>query len=263
MLMSDHSRFAYELNKLILGTSLSPEDIVVELNRRSFPLPMRTFSYWLQGYFLPRSEAAFQLVAILENILKVSDNRLSDALLEDLSSGASFVPGEFAEVDFAGTPPPTVRFPATFNETVDWEANLIQKVVRDEVYLSADHKSARFKATILARVPSVPNPTFFFQLLYKDGIEPGREEIFYDLAGVTVKAKNIVEEGDVTVCSVEFALPDDVVPGDVEVCELREVLQRLRHLGELVVPEVDAAQLLQPREVGERGKSVLVEPEPL
>jgi hypothetical protein len=74
------------LNRILDSTSFSSEVIVSELNRQGFPLPLRTFNYWLQGYFLPRSESAFQLVAILENICGVTDNRLSDALLEDLSS---------------------------------------------------------------------------------------------------------------------------------------------------------------------------------
>ena len=148
-----HSRFASELNKLLGETSLSPEDVIVELSRRSFPMPLHTFSYWLQGYFLPRSESAFQLVGVLERIFGVSDNRLADALLEDLSSGNSFVPGESVQSAIIGDAPRRLegtRFSTTADSTSDWEANLIQKVVRDEVRLSADLEYARYKVTILA-----------------------------------------------------------------------------------------------------------------
>ncbi|MBR6458723.1 MAG: hypothetical protein IKS49_01005 [Actinomycetaceae bacterium] len=214
--MVEQSHFARELNESLRRTSMSPEDVVVELNRRSFPLPLHTFSYWLQGYFLPRSEAAFQLLDILEHILSISDNRLADALLEDLSTGASFVPGEFTEAEAVVASPPNMRFSNLIDEdTIDWEANLIQKVVRDEVHLSADLRYARISVTILARVPSVPNPSFFFQLLHEDGLETGREEYFYDISGMTLKEKDVFEEDGKTICSAQFVLPDDVIPGDL------------------------------------------------
>ena len=75
--MAERSRFARELNAMLKETSLSAEDITVELTRQGFPLPLRTFSNWLQGYFLPRSDAAFRLVSALESICGVSDNRQS------------------------------------------------------------------------------------------------------------------------------------------------------------------------------------------
>ncbi|MBR6458725.1 MAG: hypothetical protein IKS49_01015 [Actinomycetaceae bacterium] len=199
---------------------MSPEEVVRELTMLSFPVPLHTFNYWLRGYFLPRSESAFQLVGILEHILGISDNRLSDALLEDLSSGSSFVPGEFVPSENIAMPPPPKRlearrFSSTADESIDWEANIIQKVVRDELYLSADHKYLRYKVTILARVPSVPDPTFFFQILHEDGITTGREDYFYDISGMSLKKQDVFEENGMTICAAQFALPDDVIPGDL------------------------------------------------
>lgn len=184
----EHSQFATELNRLLGATSLSAEEAVAELNRQGFPVPQHTFSYWLQGYFLPRNESAFQLVAILENFFGVSDNRLSDALLVDLSSGFSFVPGENVQAEVMSAPAEYKRFFDSVYDSVDWEATLIQKVVRDEVFLSADHKYQRHKVTVFARVPSVPNPTFFSQILHETGVAAASDEVFYDLSGITLKS---------------------------------------------------------------------------
>lgn len=212
----EHSRFASELNKLLEAAPLSPEEVTVELNKQGFPVPQHTFSYWLQGYFLPRSESAFQLVAVLESIFSVSDNRLADALLEDLSSGASFVPGENSQAEVASSPVEHERFSSSADVSVDWESIVVQKVVRDEIYLEADRKYLRHKVTILARVPSAPNPTFLFHLsLERDREFPGKEDVFYDLSGVTLKKCEIVEENGRIIYVAQFALPDDVVPGDL------------------------------------------------
>lgn len=213
-----NSHFARALNKVLEEASLSAEDIVVELNKHGFPLPARTFSYWLQGYFLPRSDSAFQLVSILENVCGVTDNCLSDALLQDLSSGASFVPGTGGAADLVGTSPSndSARFITVADRTIDWEANLIQKAVRDEIWISADYKYTRHKATVLARVPAVPNPTFVFQLIYDQYETVGGDDYFYDLVGLKLKKQEIFEEDDgAVVCAAQFALPDDVVPGDL------------------------------------------------
>lgn len=191
--MKEHERsyFAHVLNEVLERASLSVEDIVGELNKHGFPLPLHTFNYWLQGYFLPRSDSAFQLVAILENFCGITDNSLSDALLRDLSSGSSFVPGESAQSDLGALPfdlKEKTRFTTVADRTVDWEANLIQKAVRDECYVSSDYKYVRHKATALTRVPAVPNPTFVFQIIYARGEEPGSDgQYFSDLSGIKLK----------------------------------------------------------------------------
>lgn len=218
MTTGERSRFTSELNAVLETVSMSAEDIVDELNKCGFPLPLHTFNYWLQGYFLPRSSSAFQLVAILESVCGVTNNRLADALLHDLSSGASFVPGDSAQSGLVGSAVPEVmekRFSGG-DSAIDWEANLIQKAVRDEIVVSADHKYLRHKTTVLARVPAVPNPTFVFQIRYAPGEMPGSGGNFYDLSGITLRTVENFEDNDgVTVCSAQFALPDDVVPGDL------------------------------------------------
>lgn len=216
--MAERSRFAYELNKMLDETSMSAEDIVEELNERGFPLPLRTFSYWLQGYFLPRSDGAFQLVSILENMCGMEENVLSDALLHDLSSGASFVPGEYVESETFGAPSRKSvdsRFSSAAARAIDWEANLIQKAVRDEVSISADYKHTHHKVTVLARVPAVPDPTFVFQLLYEphERVVPG-DEYFCDLSGITLQKQEVfTQEDGSAICVTKFSLPDSAVPG--------------------------------------------------
>ncbi|MBR6458717.1 MAG: hypothetical protein IKS49_00975 [Actinomycetaceae bacterium] len=214
----ERSYFAQELNDILAGISMTPEDIVRELNKQGFPLPLHTFSYWLQGYFLPRSDSAFQLVGTLEGICGITDNRLSDALLHDLSSGASFVPGADASSELVGSVPSdaSTRFATVADRMIDWEANLIQRAVRDEIWISSDYKYTRHKATVLARVPAVPNPTFVFQLIYEPYETVGGDDYFYDLAGIELKKQELFDEGDgIRVCAAQFSLPDDVVPGDL------------------------------------------------
>lgn len=213
---SQSSYFAYELNDILEKTSMSAEDVVSEANKRGLPLSLHTVHYWLQGYFLPRSNSAFQIVAILESIFGISDNRLSDALLQDLSSGSSFVPGGSADSEVVGTFPETAqgtRFSTVADRVIDWEANLIQKAVRDEMVVSADRRSIRYAVTILARVPAVPNPTFVFQIMYDEDDEVGSD--FYNLSGMELRKREIFEEEGMPVCAAQFALPDDVVPGDL------------------------------------------------
>ncbi|MBR6458720.1 MAG: hypothetical protein IKS49_00990 [Actinomycetaceae bacterium] len=218
--MAENSRFAEELNKILKETSMSPEEAVLEFKKHGLPVPLHTFNYWLQGYFLPRSESAFQLIAMLEGVYGITDSRFSDALLEDLSSGASFVPGEAGDDDFQSALPPNIGhkidpYLDEAGKTIDWEANLIQKVVRDEVILNADRTYSRHTATILARIPAVPNPTFVFQLLYEPGARPGTESHFYNVTGMSLRKQEIYEQDDMIICSTLFALPDDVVPGDL------------------------------------------------
>lgn len=242
--MPKQSRFAEELNKMLEETSMSAEDVVAQLNKYGFPVPLYTFAYWLQGYFLPRFESAFQMVSALEGIYGITDNRFSDALLEDLSSGLSFVPGESTESGFFATPPAdfNYKFSPYFVEpekTIDWEANLIQKVVRDEIYVSADRTHDHLKTTVLARVPSVPDPTFVLQLLYVPGESPGDGEYVYDLSGIEIRKQEIYERDDVIICATRFSLPDNVVPGDLHTLSYSwdEYLQAPREkIGERLLP---------------------------
>ena len=216
--LAEQSRFAYELNKAFNESSLPIEDVVTELNNRGYPMPLRTFNYWLQGYFLPRSESAFQLVATLESVLGVTDNCLANALLRDLASGSSFIPGDSEQSRLVGSAASAnmdARFP-TGNSVIDWEANLIQKAVRDEIWINADRTHFRHKSRALALVPAVPNPTFVFQIHYGHGERLGSDDAFYDLSGMKLRTLERFEDSDgTTVVSAQFALPDTAVPGDL------------------------------------------------
>lgn len=213
---NNRSFFAHELNKILNNTSMSAEDVVSEINRHGFPLPLRTFNYWLQGYFLPRSENAFQLVSIIEVITEITDNRLSNALLQDLASGNSFVPGESVTAEhFVSPVSEDTRFFTTIDASTDWESILIQKAIRDEAVVSADLKKVRYKSTVLARVPSAPNPTFVFQLIHEEGISNDGDDYLYDLVGIELKKQEIFEEDGLTVCATHFTLPEGTAPGDL------------------------------------------------
>ena len=214
--MAEPSHFAREINALLEQSSLSAEDLVADLNKRGFPLPLDTFNYWRQGYFLPRSDGAFQLISIMESICGGHGNRLSDALLYDLSSGASFVPGHYIAPESSTPPTLNTRLTRIADKAIDWDANLIQKAVRDIGWISADYRKARFTTTVFAHVPSVPNPTFVFQLLLTPHEPVPTEDYFYNLSGMTLQKQEIFREDDGTIsCVTQFSVPESVAPGDL------------------------------------------------
>lgn len=213
------SRFADELNAVLENISMTPSEVVAALVDQGFPLPEHTFNYWLQGYFLPRFDSAFQLVSVLESLCDVSDHRLSDALLQDLSSGASFVPGDLASDSFVPTVPKTLgdrdsRF-ALLDGTVDWDADLVRKVMRDEVWVNSDFTHFRYRFTVLARVPSVPNPSLTVSVSYHEGYSPGGNEYIYDIEGAILGKQEIRKEDGVHVFGAQLYLPDTAVPGEL------------------------------------------------
>lgn len=220
MKASQHSFFADELNRMLEKSSFSSEVIVGELNRRGFPLPLRTFAYWLKGYFLPRFESAFQLVDALENICGVTDNRLTDALLHDLSLGASFVPDRLDDQFFVPTPPATMNDARSqrlkiLDEKVDWSADLVRTAIKDDVYVNEDFTKFRHRVTVLAVVPDVENPSLTISSVYEPGERPIGDEHFYDIRGARLGKQGSYEEDGLAVHGVQLYLPDTVVPGEL------------------------------------------------
>ncbi|MBR5951615.1 MAG: hypothetical protein IKZ87_09340 [Actinomycetaceae bacterium] len=224
------SRFANELNIALEEASMTPEDLVTALNRRGFPLPPKTLSYWLQGYFLPRNDTAFALVADIEDILDIRQSALSEALVQDIISGGSFVPGEFTAGSVAPPPAPEGTLESHFaflNENIDWEADLVRKVIHDDVTISVDWKHRWYKTTVLARVPSVPNPSFTVCVAYDDGDKPGGAEHFYGVEGARMGKMESYTEDGVSVFGLQLYLPDGVVPGE---------MHRISYAWDLVIP---------------------------
>lgn len=223
--MVESSRFAEELNAMLKETSMSAEEVVTELNKYGFPLPLHTFSYWLQGYFLPRSESAFQLVSTLERICGCSDNRFADALLYDLCSGKAFVPGE--QVASAVVNLASQRRPAKIaghlddyfdnvEEATDWDADMIRRVIKDEIRISSDYKTAIHKVTNIALIPQAPNPAMKVSWLYEKGDKPLDGEYVIDVQGAYISQQTVEEKDGVITFSMNLALDDaDIIPGQL------------------------------------------------
>lgn len=221
---SSASLFARELNKYLETTHLSPADAVATLNEEGFPVTHKTFSYWLQGYFLPRSEAAFQMVTILENMYSIPGNVLSNALLYDLSSGKAFVPGESLSSEVIDLQ--AVKTPAKIaghlddyfedvEETTDWQADLIRRVVKDEIRVSDDYRTAIHKTTNIALIPQVPNPSLKVAWIYEEGDKPLGEEYVMDVQGGYISQQSVEEKDGIVTFSMSLAVDDDVIPGQL------------------------------------------------
>ena len=217
---SEHSQFARELNSALGNNSFSPEIVVKELNRRGFPLPLRTFNYWLQGFFLPRFESTFRLISALENILGVTDSRLSDSLLHDLSTGRYRIPRDFDRKTIVGTPPKLLgnsseRFFTIIDGKVDWSADLVRKAIKDEIRINEDFTEFCHSVTVLGLVPDAPNPSLTISTIYEEGENFLGEDSFYDIKGARVGKIDSYKEDDVTVYGIQLYLPDGLIPGQL------------------------------------------------
>lgn len=222
---SSVSLFARELNKCLKASHLSPADVVASLNDDGFPVTDKTFSYWLKGYFLPRSEAAFQVVASLEDICSIPANTLSNALLYDLSSGKAFVPGESLSSEVIDLP--AVKTPAKIagylddyfdavEEATDWQADMIRRVIKDEIRISDDCKTAIHKTTNIALIPQVPNPSMTVSWIYEEGDSPLDGEYVLDVQGAYIRQQKVEEKGGIVTFSMSLAIDDaDIVPGQL------------------------------------------------
>lgn len=219
--MAKESRFARELNSMLSSVSLSAEVIVSELNRRGFPLSLRTFNKWCEGVLLPRFGNAFALIGLLGDICGVPCDRLANALLYDLSS--PLYAGADSAVDAglsAVTPSPTILddryqkiYHTLLDEEVEWSADLQRRAIRDNVYVNKDFTQFTHRVTVLAVVPDTPNPSLTISSIYEDGENPLGDEYFYDIRGARLGKQNSYEEDGAIVHGVQLYLPEDVVPG--------------------------------------------------
>lgn len=214
------SYFARELNAMLDNTPFSAEVIVSELNRQGFPLPLRTFNYWLQGYFLPRFDSAFTLVDALESLCGVTDKRLANALIHDLSSGVYFVPEDSRAYPFNTTLPAVMddelkQALTVLDEKVDWSADLVRRAIRDHVYVNEDFTQFRHRVTVLAVVPDAPNPSLTISSIYEEGEHPISDNYFYDVKGAYLGKQDFYEEDGATIYGYQLYLPDTVVPGEL------------------------------------------------
>lgn len=216
--MTEGLRFARELNNMLSHVSLSAEVIVSELNRRGFPLSLRTFNKWRTGIFLPRFDDAFVLIGLLGDICGVSCDQLANALLYDLSS--PLYSDDAVDTASSVLTQPTVLdsrytkiYRTLLGEKVDWSADLIRKAIRDTVYVNKDFTQFIHRVTVLAVVPDTPNPSLTISSIYEDGEKPVGDECFYGITGARLGKQNSYEEDGAIVHGVQLYLPDDVVPG--------------------------------------------------
>lgn len=219
--MAEYSHFAHELNKMLDSTSLSVEVIVTELNRRGFPLPLRTFNRWRKGLFLPRFDSAFALLGLLGDICGVPCDQLANALLRDLSS-SSYAIDSLGDTDRPSPSPSDMMddgyakiYRTLLGEPVEWSADLIRKAIRDNVYVNKDFTQFTHRVTMLAVVPDTPNPSLTISSIYEDGEKPLGDEYFYDIRGARLGKQSSYEEDGGIVHGVQLYLPDDVRPGEL------------------------------------------------
>lgn len=215
------SRFACELNKALAASGMSVDDVLRELDRAGFTVPERAFDNWLKGFFLPRSEAAGEVVFTLGNILRVEPSILVQALAVDIASGKSFVPGEdihsikAASVEVVGGAIDR-KFEDSDKET-DWASELIRVALEDHVTFSADMHDVTHRVVTWARVPAAPDPSLNVPVVYEEtDIPRAGEEIIYDIEGAVLAGQKVyeVDNGAVNITS-RLLLPPDVNPGDL------------------------------------------------
>lgn len=214
------SQFARELNKALAASGMSVDEILRELDRAGFTVPERAFDNWLKGFFLPRSEAAGEVIFTLGIILRVEPSILVQALATDIASGKSFVPGE--DIHSMKTASAEViggaidrKFEASDKE-IDWAAELIRVALEDHITLSENMRDITHRVITWARVPAAPDPSLNVSMVYWETEVPDHERMIYDIEGAVLAGQKVyeVDDGAVNITS-RLVLPPDVNPGDL------------------------------------------------
>ena len=216
-----YSLFAQELRAALASSRMSAQTVVEQLNNRGYVVPVKTFSYWLQGYYLPRVRSSFQLVATVEKICGVKGKTLCDALLYDLSSGKSFLPGGSENVVVPELPADLggkegVYFSAADSET-DWDSELIREAIEDVTVVSADYLKMSHTNTIFGYVPVSNQPSLQVSTIYgyHDNEElPDEDHMIYGITGASIADQTMYEEDGIVNAVTSLSLPYSVAPGD-------------------------------------------------
>lgn len=216
---STRSGFATKLRDAVAACGKSTQQIVRELDEAGFTVPERALKNWLDGYFLPRSKEAGEVVFALEKVVGVPQSSLVQAVAVDLASGRAFVPGEDAR-DLAPVTAEVVdgvidrKFARSDGET-DWAAELVRVAIEDEIVVAADFRNLTHKIVTVARVPAVPNPTLNAPVVYEATDVPTHPRLIHGIEGARLAGQKVyeMEDGLVNVTS-RLALPDDAEPGE-------------------------------------------------
>lgn len=213
-----HSLFTQELKVALERSRIHVQDVAQQLSNDGHAVPMKTFLYWLEGYFLPRHDDAFLLVKTLEKIFGIKDGSLRHALVADLSSGQSFVPEEYREAQGVAMPNKVgddrEKYLETSDSQTDWDEEIIREVVHDEIVVNAECNYIRHRTTIFGRVPSGSAAFLNFPIIFEEKEEkPEPEKIIYDIHGGKIVEQTMHEEGDILTVNTRLALCDGTVSG--------------------------------------------------
>ncbi len=217
---STRSGFATKLRDAVAACGKSTQQIVRELDEAGFTVPERALKNWLDGYFLPRSKEAGEVVFALEKVVGVPQSSLVQAVAVDLASGRAFVPGEDAR-DLAPVAAEVVdgvidrKFARSDGET-DWAAELVRVAIEDEIVVAADFRNLTHKIVTVARVPAVPNPTLNAPVVYEATDVPTHPRLIHGIEGARLAGQKVYEMdgGQVNVTS-RLELPGEVNPGEL------------------------------------------------
>lgn len=212
------SLFSQELQEALKQSKVSVQDAVQLLNNYGHAVPMKTFLYWLEGYFLPRHVDAFLLVETLERIFGIRDSGLRNALLDDLASAKSFVPPEYRTTQGALQPHKVgddrEKYLESSDDKTDWDEEIIREVIHDAVTINAERDYIHHRTTIFGRVPSGPAAFLNFPIIYEGEEEkPEPEKILYDVRGGKIVEQTLYEEDGILNVATRLALSDETISG--------------------------------------------------
>lgn len=220
--MASHngSRFSVELARSMTASRKTPEALVGELDEAGFTVPEHAVRNWLKGYFLPRSEAAGEVVSAIEQLLGIEPTRLVQSLALDIASGRAFVPGEDRDAYTSMSVPEADEvFDRKFGDTdrvTDWQAELVRVAIEDHITLSPDLRDMRNVVVTWGRVPAAPNPTLHVPVVYDITDIPTNRLLLHSIEGARLAGQKVFEKesGMVNITS-RLLLPDDAEPGDL------------------------------------------------
>ena len=212
------SLFAQEFQRALDSSRLGVQDVAEQLHRYGHSVSMKTFSNWLQGYFLPRHGEAFRLVETLEKTCGVRSGRLRDALLDDLMSGESFVPEGYKAAQGVRVPKRVgdekpEKFLEISDSQTNWEEEIIREVIHDQVVLNSGRNHMSNRTTILGRIPNSAAAFLNILLAYEKDEMPEQDSVIYDVQGGEIIEQNVGEENGLVNVSTRIKLLNDAVPG--------------------------------------------------
>lgn len=213
-----HSVFAGELQAALERSHMHAQDVVQQLSNYGHAIPMKTFLYWLDGYFLPRHDDAFALVETLERIFGMRDSSLRHALVADLSSGKSFVPEEYKVAQGVALPNKVgddrEKYLEVSDSQTDWDEEIIREVVHDGIIINAERNYIRHRTTIFGRIPSASAAFLNFPIIYEEKEEkPETEKMLYGIYGGKIVEQTTHEEGDILTVNTRLALSSEAISG--------------------------------------------------